>query len=49
MEIRIQDISKHFAGFRALNGVDLDIADGELIAVGITSLEDCEAFTWSLG
>ena len=33
MEIRIQDISKHFAGFRALNGVDLDIADGELIAL----------------
>ena len=33
MEIRIQDITKHFAGFQALNGVDLDIADGELIAL----------------
>jgi len=33
MEIRIQDITKRFAGFQALNGVDLDIADGELIAL----------------
>ncbi len=33
MEIRIQDVTKHFAGFQALNGVDLDIADGELIAL----------------
>ena len=33
MEIRIQDITKHFAGFQALNGVDLDIGSGELIAL----------------
>ena len=33
MEIRIEDINKHFGGFPALNDVDLDIADGELIAL----------------
>ena len=33
MQIRLQDIAKQFVGFRALDGVDLDITSGELIAL----------------
>jgi len=33
MDIRIQHVAKHFSGFQALNGVDLDIDSGELIAL----------------
>ncbi|WP_407048358.1 sulfate/molybdate ABC transporter ATP-binding protein [Methyloraptor flagellatus] len=33
MEIRIRDLAKSFDGFRALHGVDLDIASGELVAL----------------
>ncbi len=33
MSIRIRSLSKRFGGFRALDGVDLDIADGELVAL----------------
>lgn len=33
MDIHIQDIMKRFSNFQALNGADLDIASGELIAL----------------
>ena len=33
MQIRLHDIAKQFVGFRALDGVDLDISSGELIAL----------------
>lgn len=33
MDIRIQEIEKHFSNFQALNGAGLDIASGELIAL----------------
>ena len=33
MQITVQDIAKQFVGFRALDGVDLDIRSGELIAL----------------
>jgi sulfate/thiosulfate transport system ATP-binding protein len=33
MQIQIRDIHKNFGGFKALTGVDLDIASGELIAL----------------
>jgi sulfate transport system ATP-binding protein len=33
MDIQIRGIQKHFGGFHALRGIDLDIASGELLAL----------------
>ncbi|CAN5443843.1 sulfate ABC transporter ATP-binding protein [soil metagenome] len=33
MSIQVRNIDKHFGNFHALNGIDLDIASGELVAL----------------